>query len=167
LNRAKAFMGALGGVVGMALLMGSSLTLPHVWTFSMPTVAELNAQFTAVKAAVDDNDARITVLESGGGGGVSDGDKGDITVSGSGATWNVDSGAIPFSELSGSAADSQIPDTITINTAAALAADGANCSPGNYPLGVDASGAVQGCTAAGGGGGAGYAEIAAAALAGF
>lgn len=34
-------------------------------------------------------------------------------------------------------------------TASALAANGANCSAGNYPLGVDASGAVEGCTAAG------------------
>ena len=33
-----------------------------------------------------------------------------------------------------------------------LAADGANCSAGNYPLGVDASGAVQDCTAATGSG---------------
>lgn len=36
-------------------------------------------------------------------------------------------------------------------TATALAANGANCSAGNYPLGVDASGAVESCTAAGGG----------------
>lgn len=33
-------------------------------------------------------------------------------------------------------------------TATALAANGANCSAGNYPLGVDASGAVENCTAA-------------------
>jgi len=32
-------------------------------------------------------------------------------------------------------------------TATALAANGANCAAGNYPLGVDASGAVEGCTA--------------------
>lgn len=32
-------------------------------------------------------------------------------------------------------------------TATALAANGANCSAGNYPLGVDASGAVESCTA--------------------
>jgi hypothetical protein len=32
-------------------------------------------------------------------------------------------------------------------TADALAANGANCSAGNYPLGVDASGAVESCTA--------------------
>ena len=35
-------------------------------------------------------------------------------------------------------------------TATALAANGANCGAGNYPLGVDASGAVEDCTAAGG-----------------
>ena len=33
------------------------------------------------------------------------------------------------------------------STASALAANGANCSSGNYPLGVDASGAVESCTA--------------------
>lgn len=41
--------------------------------------------------------------------------------------------------------------TLTGNaaTATALAANGANCSAGNYPLGVDASGAVESCTSAG------------------
>lgn len=33
------------------------------------------------------------------------------------------------------------------DTSTALAANGANCSAGSYPLGVDASGAVEGCTA--------------------
>lgn len=37
-------------------------------------------------------------------------------------------------------------------TATALAANGANCSAGNYPLGVDASGAVEDCTAVAAGG---------------
>jgi len=36
-------------------------------------------------------------------------------------------------------------------TATVLSANGANCSAGNYPLGVDASGAVEGCTTAGAG----------------
>lgn len=35
-----------------------------------------------------------------------------------------------------------------VATASALASNGANCDAGNYPLGVDASGAVESCTAA-------------------
>jgi hypothetical protein len=37
--------------------------------------------------------------------------------------------------------------TIASTTAAALAANGANCDAGNYPLGVDDAGAVEDCTA--------------------
>ena len=47
-------------------------------------------------------------------------------------------------------ADAYIPNDITItlaDTATALAANGANCSAGNAPLGVDASGASESCFA--------------------
>lgn len=50
----------------------------------------------------------------------------------------------------GALTDADIPDTITIDNAAtadALSANGANCSAGNYPLGVDEAGAAEGCTA--------------------
>lgn len=48
----------------------------------------------------------------------------------------------------------QITGSISGNagTATALASNGANCSAGSYPLGVDASGAVESCTVASSGG---------------
>jgi hypothetical protein len=55
-----------------------------------------------------------------------------------------------FSNISGSVTDAQVPNSITVDlatAATALAANGANCSAGQFPLGVDASGAVETCTA--------------------
>jgi len=45
-----------------------------------------------------------SVAEISGGGGIDDGDKGDITVSNSGATFTIDSGVITNAKISGSAA---------------------------------------------------------------
>ena len=45
----------------------------------------------------------VWVAQSGGGGGVSDGDKGDISVSNSGATWLIDDGAITSQKIADNA----------------------------------------------------------------
>ena len=62
-------------------------------------------------------------------------------------TTIVASGAISGSNLSGTNTGDQTTITGNAGTATALAANGANCSAGQFPLGVDASGAAETCTA--------------------
>lgn len=52
-----------------------------------------------------DADGRITAAANGSSGGVSDGDKGDITVSSSGTVWNIDANTITGTELAAGAVD--------------------------------------------------------------
>jgi hypothetical protein len=62
------------------------------------------------------------------------------------ALFSGQAGAAGFRTI----ADGDVPNNITIDlaaTATELAANGANCSAGNYPLGIDAFGAVENCTA--------------------
>lgn len=62
-------------------------------------------------------------------------------------------GAVTGSNLSGTNTGDQTTISGNAGTATALAANGTNCSAGNYPLGVDASGNAESCTAASGGSG--------------
>jgi hypothetical protein len=49
------------------------------------------------------NTIRVSESVGGAGGGISDGDKGDITVSASGATWTIDSNAVTTAKIANSA----------------------------------------------------------------
>lgn len=77
-------------------------------TFNSLTRAQIEAALVAganvTITPAGSGATRTLTIAASGGGGVSDGDKGDITVSGGGATWTIDAGAVTVSKMANMAA---------------------------------------------------------------